>query len=89
VTSRLEVAQELIAMLRLTKAVRITQVGSDFFAGEYFAARPESERLVNTKLRLHGLDRMRNWKVALRDYLDHYYGGYLDDAAYVAVEPSV
>lgn len=79
VTSRLEVAQELVAAVGLADVVKIREVPSDYFAAEYFAARPDSERLVNLKLRLRGLDRMRNWKIALRDYLDRYYAGYLDE----------
>ena len=78
VTSRLGVAHEMLAILGLTDEVSITEVDSSFFAEEYFAARPYSERLINQKLRLRGLYGMRDWKVALREYLDTYYAGYLD-----------
>ena len=81
VTSRLEVAQVLIQMLGLQEQVTIMEVGSDHFAEEYFATRPDSERLINTKLRLRGLNQMRNWKVGLREYLGRDYVGYLDGAA--------
>ena len=54
VTSRLEVAQELVRLLGLDEPVKITEVSSDFFAKEYFAARPDSERLINRKLALRG-----------------------------------
>jgi dTDP-4-dehydrorhamnose reductase len=77
VTSRLEVAEEIIAILGLRERVSITQVTSDYFKREYFAERPASERLVNKKLVLRGLNIMRNWKVALREYLANYYGNYL------------
>jgi len=77
VTSRLEVAQELVAILGLEDKVKITEVSSEFFKTDYFAPRPESERLVNRKLDLRGLNTMRHWKVALKEYIQNYYGGYL------------
>lgn len=77
-TGRLEVARELIHQLGLEAEVKVTEVGSDFFAKEYFAERPPSERLVNRKLDLRGVNRMRDWRVALAEYLDEFYSGYLD-----------
>ena len=77
VTSRLEVAKELISILELTKEVAITEVSSDFFKTEYFAERPASERLVNRKLILRNLNIMRDWKTALKEYIRDYYAGYL------------
>ena len=76
-TSRLDVARELVRHLRLADQIKITEVGSDYFAKEYFAARPDSERLINRKLALRGLNNMRDWKVGLHEYLDGYYAGYL------------
>jgi dTDP-4-dehydrorhamnose reductase len=72
-TSRLEVAHELIALLGLRNDVRIEEVSSDFFAKEYFAERPPCERLINRKLDELGLNVMRDWKVALADYVRDYY----------------
>jgi dTDP-4-dehydrorhamnose reductase len=77
VTSRLEVTNELIAILGLRDSVRISEVTSDYFEKEYFAPRPASERLLNSKLNLRKLNIMRNWKVALREYIQQYYRGYL------------
>lgn len=77
-TSRLEVAQALVATLKLTDRVKIHEVSSDHFAKEYFAARPPSERLINRKLNLRGMNIMRDWRVALHEYLADAYGGYLD-----------
>ena len=74
-TSRLEVAQELVAELGLD-ARDSTPVGSDFFAETYFAPRPDCERLVNRKLALRGLDVMRPWREALAEYLRRDYAGY-------------
>lgn len=72
-TSRLEVAQELIRLLNLRDKITITPVTSDYFKETYFADRPPSERLVNRKLRSLGLNRMRNWRIALKDYLENHY----------------
>lgn len=78
ITGRLEVAQELISILGLEKIVSITQVPSDYFKKEYYADRPPSERLLDTKLNLRKLNIMRDWKVCLREYIENYYKDYLD-----------
>ena len=77
VTSRLEVSQYLVEMLGLKDEVAVRPVSSDFFAAEYFAARPASERLIPKKLQLRGAYVMRDWRVCLREYLAEYYQGYL------------
>lgn len=79
VTSRLEVAQYLISALGLNERVKITPVQSDYFAKEYFAARPASERLIAAKLDLRGINIMRDWRVCLDEYLAEQYAGYLDE----------
>jgi dTDP-4-dehydrorhamnose reductase len=77
-TSRFDVAAELLSILGLADQVKMSAVPSSFFAKEYFAARPDSERLINRKLELRKMNVMRDWKVALREYLENYYAGYLD-----------
>ena len=77
-TSRLEVAQELIKILGKENEVKITTVSSEYFKDIYFAERPASERLATKKLDLRGVNKMRDWKVALKEYIDNYYNGYLD-----------
>jgi len=76
-TSRLEVATELVKMLDLQEKTKITKVSSDHFAEEYFADRPDCERLINKKLDELNLNIMRDWKLALQEYLDEYYLDYL------------
>ncbi len=76
-TSRFEVAQELLGLLGLTEKVQLHPVPSSYFEGEYFAPRPPSERLINRKLDLRGINVMRDWKVALKDYLSEHYAGYM------------
>ena len=76
-TSRLEVAKELLSILDLEDKIKIKAVSSDFFKKEYFAERPPSERLINKKLELRGLNIMRDWRIALNEYLQEYYKNYL------------
>ncbi len=77
-TSRYEVAQELLKILKLTDKVKITPVNSDYFKDIYFAERPPCERLENRKLKIRNINLMRNWRVALEDYIGAYYKGYLE-----------
>lgn len=77
VTSRLEVARYLVKAVGLEHEVKITPVSSEYFAAEYFAARPPSERLITKKLDLRGLNAMRDWRVCLDEYLADAYDGYL------------
>lgn len=77
-TSRFEVAEELLSLLNLKSQVSITSVTSDYFKDVYFAQRPPCERLVNRKLELRNLNLMQDWRIALKQYLEQYYQGYLD-----------
>ena len=72
-TSRLEVAIKLVQLLNLEDEIIITEVDSDYFSQEYFAERPNCERLINKNLDDLGLNIMRDWKVALDEYLNNYY----------------
>ena len=76
-TSRYEVAQELLSLLRLENEVKLTAVSSDYFKDIYFAERPPCERLDNRKLRIRNLNLMRDWKIALKEYIDNYYQDYM------------
>jgi dTDP-4-dehydrorhamnose reductase len=76
-TSRLEVATELVKLLDLKNNIKIIEVDSKYFAEEYFADRPNCERLVNKKLDDLKLNIMRDWKVALNEYVEDYYSTYL------------
>ncbi|GAA0553881.1 dTDP-4-dehydrorhamnose reductase [Rhizomicrobium palustre] len=76
-TGRLEVAEELIRLLKLESKVKINSVQSEYFSSEYFAPRPPCERLYNYKLKLRGMDLMRDWRVALKDYIATYYADHV------------
>jgi len=76
-TSRLMVAKELISLAGLTERIQIVEVSSDHFKKEYFVHRPDSERLINRRLNDLGLNVMRDWKVAIKQYIQDYYLNYL------------
>ncbi len=76
-TSRLEVARELISTLGLEDKIKITPVDSSYFKDTYYAERPPSERLINRKLDIRKLNIMRDWKVAMKEYIQDYYYNYL------------
>lgn len=76
-TSRLEVTQELLSILGLQNQIKINVVGSDYFKDIYFAERPPCERLDNRKLKIRNINLMRDWRVALKEYVDNYYQNYL------------
>jgi dTDP-4-dehydrorhamnose reductase len=78
VTNRLEVAKELVNATGLAGEVNIVPVSSAHFSETYFAPRPSSERLINTKLELRKANRMRDWKTCLHEYIQLYYEGYLN-----------
>jgi|ERR1035437_5408741 dTDP-4-dehydrorhamnose reductase len=77
-TSRKEVAEYLLELLELKNQVKITLVNSDYFSEEYFAMRPSNERLINRKLDMRGINIMRDWRIALKDYVNEYYQNYLN-----------
>ncbi len=76
-TSRFEVATELLKILNLQETVKITKVPSTYFKSIYFAERPRNERLVNRKLNIRKMNLMRDWRIALKEYIDNYYQHYL------------
>jgi len=77
-TSRLEVTEELLDILGFKDKVKINVVSSEYFKDIYFAERPPCERLDNRKLRIRNLNLMRDWRVALKEYITNYYGDYLE-----------
>jgi dTDP-4-dehydrorhamnose reductase len=77
-TSRFEVAEELISLLGKENDIKISSVNSDYFKDIYYAERPPSERLLNKKLDLRGVNKMRDWRISLKEYINEYYEGYLN-----------
>jgi dTDP-4-dehydrorhamnose reductase len=75
--SRLDVARRILEVLELENSVELVEVGSDYFAEEYFSVRPRSEIMQNLHLELQGLNRMRPWEIALEEYLHVEFGDLL------------
>ena len=78
-TSRFEVARELINLLGLEDEIKLRSVSSDYFKDVYYAERPPSERLLTKKLDLRNVNKMRDWRISLKEYLEQYYAGYLNE----------
>jgi dTDP-4-dehydrorhamnose reductase len=76
-TGRMQVATELVKILNLESSVSINPVPSSFFSKQYFASRPSSERLINKRLDLYGANKMRDWRVCLKEYISKSYKDYL------------
>lgn len=70
--SRYDVAVEFLKLLGLQKKIKTVKVDSDYFKQEYFAPRPHSEKLVNTKLNARKINYMPDWKDALAEYAQEY-----------------
>ena len=66
--TRFDVAKEILAAIGRTD-IDVIPVDSAHFQGEFPAPRPRSEAMRNLLLELHGMNRMRPWPIALRDYL--------------------
>lgn len=70
--SRFDVAKRFVELLGLAGEVTVRKVPSDYFAQEYFALRPPSEKLVNMKLDARGLMQMRDWEICLAEYAEEF-----------------
>jgi len=70
--SRYDVAVEFLKLLNLQDKIKINKVSSDYWSNYYFAPRPDSEKLLTTKLDTLELNVMRPWKEALGEYIKIY-----------------
>ena len=68
--NRYEVAKELVKLLKKEEEIKINKVESDYWDEEYFAIRPESEKLKNLKLISRGANYMRDWRICLKEYVN-------------------
>jgi dTDP-4-dehydrorhamnose reductase len=67
--SRFDVARYIVQVLG-QHDVDVVPVRSDYFAVDYPAMRPYSEVLKNARLTNEGLNKMRHWRIALREYVE-------------------
>ncbi len=70
--SRYDVAKFLVSTLGLTDKIQIHEVDSDYFKDTYFAPRPRSEKLLNTRLPELGLNLTRDWKECTVEYMQKF-----------------
>ena len=68
--NRYEVAKELVKLLKKEEEIKINKVKSDYWDEEYFAIRPESEKLKNLKLVSREANYMRDWRICLKEYVN-------------------
>lgn len=66
--SRYDVAASILDVLGRTD-IALVAVGSEHFAEDFPSVRPRSEIMRNMALDLQGMNTMRPWPVALREYL--------------------
>lgn len=69
-SSRLEVAHYLLECLSLRDPAVINEVSSSYFHNDYYAPRPDCEVLRNQRLRQFAVHQMRDWRDALREYIE-------------------
>jgi len=67
--SRYDVAVELLRLLGLQDKIKVNVVPSSFWAKEYYAVRPASEKLLTQRLDAEALNVMRSWQTALAEYV--------------------
>lgn len=67
--SRADVARFLLDCLGLADQVKVNEVDSSYFAKDYFAMRPRSEKLINIELKKVAPHLTRDWRVCLREYV--------------------
>jgi len=70
--SRLDVAKAILKNLKLDKKVGIKVVSSEYFHKEYFAPRPYSEKLINSKIKSINPALAADWRKCLKEYLNKF-----------------
>ena len=74
--TRYDVAKELLRICKLPD-ILLVSVSSDYFSNEYYAPRPFSEMMDNVNLEKLGINHMRPWQNALKDYIVHHFKDYI------------
>lgn len=69
--TRFDVAKEIVDICGYD--VEVKPVDSSFFSERFFVERPRSEMLFNQALENLNINLMRDWRVALRDYIQRDY----------------
>ena len=68
-----ELTNELLKILNLKKIFTLSQISAKILSKREVARRPLSVIMNNSRLRQENLDRQRDWKISLKDYLEKPY----------------
>ena len=71
--TRYEVAKEIVKICGYGGDVEVKGVDSSHFAKDFWVPRPDCEMLMNQGLERLGINRMRDWRVAIAEYLNRDY----------------
>jgi dTDP-4-dehydrorhamnose reductase len=75
--TRFDVAKEIVAICGRSHDVKVVPVKSDFFSKQFYAPRPNNEMLQNRNLERLGINLMRPWRIAIREYITREYSEYI------------
>ncbi|MDO8604225.1 MAG: sugar nucleotide-binding protein [bacterium] len=70
--SRADISRYLLECLGLDNQVKVKEVDSSYFAENYFAKRPRSEKLINIELKKVAPHLTRDWRICLKEYIDRF-----------------
>ncbi len=80
--TRFDVAKEIVRLCGYADSVEMVEVDSSFFEERFFfVRRPRSEMMFNQGLEDLGINLMRQWDVALKEYLARDYAHLLKEKA--------
>ena len=72
-----ELTYEILKILNITKIFNINKISAKILSKKEIAKRPLSLIMKNSRLNIENLDRQRNWKISLKEYLKRPYFKYL------------
>ena len=68
-----ELTNELLKILKIEKKFTVSRISAKILSKREVARRPLSVIMNNSRLKQENLDRQRNWKISLKDYLEKPY----------------
>jgi dTDP-4-dehydrorhamnose reductase len=83
--TRYDVAKEIVKICGLEDEVEVKAVDSSFFETQFWGKRPDCEMLACKGLESLGIYKMRDWRVALAEYLNKEYSGLIKKPTQAAV----
>jgi dTDP-4-dehydrorhamnose reductase len=86
--TRYDVAKEIVRICGYEGEVEVKGVDSSHFSRQFWVARPDCEMLANLRLERLGINMMRDWRVAIAEYLHRDYGHVVRARDRRAVAPS-